>query len=59
MTAEWTLENLLGFLSTWSAVQKYKERENSDPLDLIRNDLLKAWDNEKSRKVNSTIRCKD
>ena len=52
MTAEWTLENLLGFLSTWSAVQKYKERENSDPLDLIRNDLLKAWDNEKSRKVN-------
>jgi ubiquinone/menaquinone biosynthesis C-methylase UbiE len=51
MSADWNLENLVGFFSTWSAVQKYKERENSDPLELIRNDLLKAWGPEKARKV--------
>ena len=51
MSADWTLENLMGFLSTWSAVQKFKERENSDPVDLIRNDLQKAWGEEKIRKA--------
>ena len=51
ISADWTLENLMGFLSTWSAVQKFKERENSDPVDLIRNDLQKAWGEEKIRKA--------
>ncbi|MGA8265563.1 MAG: class I SAM-dependent methyltransferase [Ignavibacteriaceae bacterium] len=51
MATDWTLENFTGFLSTWSAFQKYKERENSDPLDLIMNDLQKAWGEEKIRKA--------
>lgn len=51
MSIDWTLENLTGFLSTWSAVQKFKEREKSDPIDLIRDDLQKAWGEEKIRKA--------
>ena len=47
MSIDWTLENLTGFLSTWSAVQKFKERENTDPVELIRNNLQKAWGEDK------------
>ena len=51
MSIDWTFENLIGFLSTWSAVQKYKERENSAPVDLIMKDLENAWGKEKIRKA--------
>ncbi len=49
MSAYWSIEHLLGFLSTWSAVQKFKDEEGSDPLNLIEEDLRKAWGNEKFR----------
>lgn len=51
MSADWTLENLFGFLGTWSAAQKFKEKENFDPLNLITSDFQKAWGKEKVRKA--------
>jgi SAM-dependent methyltransferase len=51
MSADWTLENLVGFLSTWSAVQKYRDQENSDPIDLIIEDLKRNWGDIKVRKA--------
>jgi hypothetical protein len=51
MSVDWMLENLTGFFSTWSAVQKFKENENSDPVDLISGDLKKAWGSVNIRKA--------
>ncbi len=42
-TVSWTLPELLGYLSTWSAVDRYKADRGSDPLDLIRDELMDAW----------------
>lgn len=36
-------EELLRFLSTWSAVTKYRERHGRDPLEIIAEDLAMAW----------------
>jgi len=46
MTANWTVENLLGFLSTWSAVQNYIEKEKSNPVDLVKSEIKNLWGNQ-------------
>ena len=47
MTAEWTYNDLLGFLGTWSGTQKFRDKENYDPLNLIKEEVIKTWGNEK------------
>lgn len=41
----WTFEQLVGYLETWSATQHYKEANAKNPVDLIRADLKKSWEN--------------
>lgn len=43
MLVDWTLEELLGYLGTWSAVRAYRKAEGTDPLDRIRGPLSEAW----------------
>ncbi|RII31746.1 MAG: SAM-dependent methyltransferase [Geobacter sp.] len=43
MEAEWDLEHLLGYFSTWSAVGEYEKRLGSSPLALIDKELRAAW----------------
>jgi len=35
ITFEWTLEDLTGYLGTWSAVQHYIKANNSNPVDIV------------------------
>ncbi len=43
MTASWSLDDLLGYLGTWSSAQRYMAQHGADPLDPVRDDLLRAW----------------
>lgn len=43
MKADYTLDQLIGYLHTWSAVQRYMTATGKDPLDLIMPDLTTAW----------------
>ena len=40
---DWTLSELVGYLYTWSSVQKFIEKNNSDPVKQIYDDLAAAW----------------
>ena len=40
---EWTLEQLVGYLTTWSAVQHYIKANNSNPIDSIYPELVKLF----------------
>lgn len=42
-TASWTLDDLLGFLRSWSGGANYRERNGVDPIDLVRDELERAW----------------
>lgn len=42
-TASWSIEQLLGYLETWSATEKYKAHHNDNPVDLIRDELTASW----------------
>lgn len=52
MTAEWNLADLIGYLGTWSSVQKYIEQHRRDPLELVQADLTAAWGPEQSRRIH-------
>ncbi len=43
MSAHWTVEELLSYLGTWSAVKRYRDARHEDPVDCIRATLREAW----------------
>jgi len=45
MSAKWTIRQLVGYIDTWSAVKRYRDKKGSDPVELIEEELLKIWDN--------------
>jgi len=49
MVAEWNVEQLFGYLRTWSATQRFMATEKCDPLDGIEQELRSAWGDETRR----------
>lgn len=45
MKKQWNLQEFLGYLSTWSAVQKYILTNGKNPIELVVADFEKAWKN--------------
>jgi len=43
MGAEWNLADLIGYLGTWSAFQKYHKEKSFDPRVPLMPNFLKAW----------------
>ena len=41
---EWALEDLKGFLNTWSPVQKYKDDYRTNPVDSVLDELTQYWE---------------
>ena len=41
--AEWSLEQVLGYLSTWSALQRHRDRLGEDPLVALEPRLVALW----------------
>jgi len=49
---EWTLEHLMGYLGTWSAVKHYIKHNGNNPVELIKQELIEAWGNADKRTVH-------
>jgi ubiquinone/menaquinone biosynthesis C-methylase UbiE len=45
---QWTFEQIIGYLLTWSAVQHYRKEKNTNPVDLIAESLRKSWGDKKT-----------
>ena len=43
MRAEWTLNQFIGYLGTWSAVARYRSATGADPLPAVEADLSSVW----------------
>lgn len=43
LTASWDLDDLVGYLGTWSAVHRYRADRGDDPLPAVRASLATAW----------------
>jgi SAM-dependent methyltransferase len=55
MTTDWELENLLGFMQSWSASQRFLEMNGYSPIDDIRPALTDAWSAPSRRRVHWTM----
>lgn len=52
MTSEWTLEQQVGYLGTWSAVGRYRAQVGSDPIALVRRELEAVWPRNQKRRIS-------
>ncbi len=50
MEVSWTLERLVAYAGTWSAVKEYRRLEDMDPLPRLRDLLTPVWGNPASEK---------
>ncbi len=50
MKARWDLDHLLGYLKTWSAVQRFKEKHGNDPVEDLAEGLKMEWSNPREKK---------
>jgi ubiquinone/menaquinone biosynthesis C-methylase UbiE len=52
MTHVWTVEDVLGYASTWSAVKRFREATGEDPVEtILRPALARSWPAGESREV--------
>ena len=51
MVAEWTADEVLGYLRTWSATQRFMAAEKRDPLKEVEGALRSAWDGKLRRVI--------
>jgi len=49
MKAEWDLSDLTGYLHTWSATQRCQQKNEQNPIDIVRRALARAWGPEDKR----------
>jgi SAM-dependent methyltransferase len=43
MSVQWAVDDMLGYLRTWSACQRFQDKCGNDPVGLIEDDLRAAW----------------
>jgi hypothetical protein len=43
MSADWTFDDVVAVLGTWSASQRYVQARGKQPQDEIKEDLARAW----------------
>ena len=43
MVANWQVEQLLGYLRTWSATERFMAAEKRDPLENVETKLRQRW----------------
>jgi SAM-dependent methyltransferase len=51
MEEEWTLPELLGYVGTWSATQRFREARGEDPLPRLARELEDRWGDPASRRT--------
>ncbi len=52
MEAHWTLEELTGYFSTWSATNRFIKATGRNPLEPLTNELRKVWgDAQRARRI--------
>jgi len=52
ITIQWKAEDLIGFLTSWSAVSNYIKAKGESPLPLIEKDLKEAWEQDEDKEVS-------
>lgn len=55
LETDWVLDEVIGYLATWSAVQRYRDRLGQDPLPALRPALAARWPSGGKRRLRWPI----
>ncbi|MEP7146427.1 MAG: class I SAM-dependent methyltransferase [bacterium] len=55
---EWSLEEFLNYIFTWSSTQKYIDTNNSNPVDLLREEIKEVWNKNDKKEIIWKIKMK-
>jgi SAM-dependent methyltransferase len=55
LETDWDLQQVMGYLATWSAVQRYKDQRGEDPLPALEPRLAAAWSGDGRRRLRWPI----
>lgn len=55
MEYKWSLDELTGFLNTWSAVQHYINRNEKNPVEDVRKELESIWKEDEKKEVSFPV----
>lgn len=47
----WTLEHLIGYLNTWSAVKHFIRQNQYNPVNKLQSEIEQLWDNDQPRQI--------
>lgn len=48
---QWSLEHLIGYLNTWSAVKHFIRQNGYNPIDKLQSEIEEIWGNEHTKEV--------
>lgn len=51
-TQYWSLEHLIGYLNTWSAVKHFIKQNNYNPIDKLQKEIEQFWDNDQTKQIH-------
>lgn len=51
----WSIDELIGYLNTWSAVQHYIKKNGTNPLDQIISELRDSWGEKNNKKATFPV----
>lgn len=51
MTTEWSFDQLIGYLETWSALQHYLKANGQNPIKLVYDNLKQTWGDAQTREI--------
>lgn len=51
MSVYWSLDDVISYMQTWSAVKRFKIEKKYDPMSLVWQDLKKLWRNKDEKKL--------
>ncbi|MEW6330444.1 MAG: class I SAM-dependent methyltransferase [Pseudomonadota bacterium] len=51
MKTEWDLNEFMGYLHTWSATRRFEEKNEQNPLHMVRHLLAKTWGDPQARQT--------
>lgn len=52
---QWTFQQFLGYIGTWSSVQHYKNRESADPVILLKEKLAPHWQESEMKSIDFPV----
>ncbi|UKT63744.1 class I SAM-dependent methyltransferase [Pedobacter mucosus] len=52
---QWTFDQLIGYLNTWSSLQHYKKANDRNPLEYMFTEFKEAWGDDAEKAVNFPI----